>query len=109
MLDLVPEHGGQFIFTFHQSEQASADKHMAAGQCEGIDERAIWNVIELIRQPAVRTRRESRAHLLEIGFNFVAFRVGSGQSPEKISLNNFVPCRNFVLVRHAREAHRQAR
>ena len=66
VLNLVAEHGDQFIFGIHQLDQSCSDEDMPAGQREGIHKIRVGDVMELVRQLAVSARRHSQANASDI-------------------------------------------
>src|SRR6266480_1715434 len=56
MLDLVPEHRSELVFTIHQRQQALADINVPTRQGEGVNEVLLWDVMESVRQLAVGMR-----------------------------------------------------
>src|SRR5207253_8598233 len=66
MLDLVPEHRSELVFTIHQRQQALADINVPTRQGEGVNEVLLWDVMESVRQLAVGMRRHVRPHLRDL-------------------------------------------
>src|SRR5438876_11945849 len=76
MLDLVPEHRSELVFTIHQRQQALADINVPTRQGEGVNEVLLWDVMESVRQLAVGMRRHVRPYLRDVCLNLRDFRIG---------------------------------
>src|SRR5437879_885722 len=54
MLDLVPEHRSELVFTIHQRQQALADINVPTRQGEVVNEVLLWDVMDLAGASTLR-------------------------------------------------------
>src|SRR5215470_12813147 len=70
VLDLVAEDAGQFVFSVHQRHESLANKNLATGQGESIDEIGVRDVVELVVELAMGVGGHAPSYGVHVFFDW---------------------------------------
>ncbi len=108
VLDLVTQNEGELVFAGHAIEHALADKDMAAGKGECVDEIAVGDEMKAIRQAAFGMRGYPVADLADVLLGGALFGIPQRQRRDVLGGEGIANA-YLVCVGNASEVHGSAR